>query len=204
MHIGIKPGASYNVERDTYHYGSKYHEQQRLLAVERITIDTVYDGKCAAVHLILLRIQELRQINEAESRSTHNGKSSKQSKVLQQFRPDEDKPHKRTDSGKASQADRLDLVAQHLFRIADIFIVRHDVQHITECHPQHNRPDTKCQQRELPLNKIHGGKPEKRAEHYRQQQQRYSVVIAEADEDKEQNQYQRTGNSPFQIGLYPR
>ena len=69
----------------------------------------------------------MRQVYQGEHRSADDGEGGKQSEVLQQVGLYEDKSHERAYGGEAAQQYGLGLVAQHLLRVGNVFIVRHDV-----------------------------------------------------------------------------
>ena len=200
-HIWVEVGTSREIEAHTYRHEQENQRQQRTVAVEGIGIDAVNDLECMAIDTILLWVEELRQIKQRESCGADYRKRCEQAKVLKQLGVDEDQTHERTDGGETAQEDRLDLIAEHAFWVAYIFIMCDDMEHITQCHTQHDGADSKCQKRELSLDEIHHRQAKHCAECHRQKQQRNGVVVAETEEDEDQHHDERTHYGVAQVGL---
>ena len=89
--------------------------------------------------------QHLRQPDEREQSGAQDGKGSKQAKVAQQVGIDKQQTRKGTDGGDAAQQYRFYLVAQQLFRVADILVMRQDMEHIAHGHTQHHTTNAQGQ-----------------------------------------------------------
>ena len=83
-------------------------------------------------------MQQLWKVGKAEQRGSYDGKGSKQTEILQEVGIDEDQAGKGSDGGQTAQEDGLDLVAQQLVGVVDVFRVGQHMEHVAQRHAQHH------------------------------------------------------------------
>ena len=91
MHVGIETNAAHKVGTDTNDYHQTNNGQQGLVAVKGIAVDSLDKGRetfslwplTFDLWPLTFDLQQLRYINQWEQRRAEDGKSGKQTKVLQ-------------------------------------------------------------------------------------------------------------------------
>ena len=84
VHVRVETGTTIEVEAHSHHDDEGDGDQQRLLSVEGVVVQTVYQCKGLSVYLVFLGSKHLREINQCKERCAQYGKGGKESEVAQQ------------------------------------------------------------------------------------------------------------------------